>query len=78
MMIKEEGKMSIVNKLTGWHTRKDVEEIIKFSKNEVKRLREELFLAQLMLSKAHFRDPKTGRLLKKGVMPKKRVRSDGS
>lgn len=69
--------MSIINKLTGWHTRKDVEEIIKFSKSEVKRLREELFLAQLMLTKAHFRDPKTGRLLKKGVMPKKRVRSDG-
>jgi hypothetical protein len=77
MMIKEEDKMSIINKLTGWHTRKDVEEIIKFSKSEVKRLREELFLAQLMLTKAHFRDPKTGRLLKKGVMPKKRVRSDG-
>jgi hypothetical protein len=77
MMIKEEDKMSIINKLTGWHTREDVEKIIKFSKGEVKRLREELFLAQLMLSKAHFRDPKTGRLLKKGVMPKKRVRSDG-
>jgi hypothetical protein len=77
-MIKEEGKMSIINKLTGWHTREDVEEIIKFSKGEVKRLREELFMAQLMLSKAHFRDPNTGRLLKKGVMPKKRVRKDGS
>ena len=62
--------MSIVNKLTGWHTRKDVEEIVKFSKGEVKRLREELFMAQLMLSKAYFRDPKTGRMLKKGVMPK--------
>ena len=63
--------MSIINKLTGLHTRKDVEEIIKFSKGEVKRLREELFIARLMLSKAHMRDPKTGHLLKKGVMPKR-------
>jgi len=70
MMIKEEGKMSIINKLTGWFTRKDVEDAIKFSKSEVKRLREELFVARLMLSKAYFRDPQTGRMLKKGVMPK--------
>ena len=64
--------MSIINKLTGLHTREDVEEIIKFSKGEVKRIREELFFARLLLSKAHMRDPDTGRLLKKGVMPKKR------
>jgi hypothetical protein len=70
MTIKEENEMSIINKLTGWHTREDVEKIVEFSKSEVKRLRKELFLAQLMLSKAYFRDPKTGRLLKKGVMPK--------
>jgi hypothetical protein len=70
MMIKEEGKMSIINKLTGLFTREDVEEAIKFSKSEVKRLREELFVARLMLSKAYFRDPQTGRMLKKGVMPK--------
>jgi hypothetical protein len=68
---KEEGKMSIVNKLTGLFTREDVEEAIKFSKSEVKRLREELFILRLLLSKAHMRDPKTGRLLKKGVMPKR-------
>jgi hypothetical protein len=70
MTIKEESEMSIINKLTGLHTRKDVEEIVEFSKSEVKRLRKELFLAQLMISKAYFRDPKTGRLLKKGVVPK--------
>ena len=70
MTIKEEGKMSIINKLTGLFTREDVEDAIKFSKSEVKRLREELFLARLMLSKAYFRDPQTGRMLKKGVMPK--------
>jgi len=63
--------MSIVNKLTGLFTREDVEEAIKFSKSEVKRLREELFILRLLLSKAHMRDPKTGRLLKKGVMPKR-------
>jgi hypothetical protein len=74
MMIKKEDKMSIVNKLTGWHTREDVEEIIKFSKGEVIRLQRELLLNKLMLSNAHFRDPETGRLLKKGVMPKKRAR----
>ena len=63
--------MSIINKLTGLFTREDVEEAVKFSKSEVKRLREELFLARLLLSKAHMRDPKTGHLMKKGVMPKK-------
>lgn len=63
--------MSIINKLTGLYTRKDVDEVVKFSKSEVKRLREELFLTRLLLSKAHFRDPKTGRLLKKGVIPQK-------
>ena len=70
-MNKEEGKMSIINKLTGLFTREDVEETIKFSKSEVKRLREELFILRVLLSKAHMRDPKTGRLLKKGVMPKR-------
>lgn len=63
--------MSIINKLTGLFTREDVEEAIRFSKSEVKRLREELFILRLLLSKAHMRDPKTGRLLKKGVMPKR-------
>lgn len=63
--------MSIINKLTGLYTREDVDEVVKFSKREVKRLREELFLVRLMLSKAHLRDPKTGRLLKKGVIPKR-------
>ena len=70
MTNKEEGKMSIINKLTGLFMREDVEDAIKFSKSEVKRLREELFVARLMLSKAYFRDPQTGRMLKKGVMPK--------
>jgi hypothetical protein len=70
-MNKEEGIMSIINKLTGLFTREDVEEAIRFSKSEVKRLREELFILRLLLSKAHMRDPKTGRLLKKGVMPKR-------
>jgi hypothetical protein len=70
-MIKEEGIMSIINKLTGLFTREDVEETIKFSKSEVKRLRQELFVVRLLLSKAHMRDPKTGRLLKKGVIPKR-------
>jgi hypothetical protein len=70
-MIKEEGIMSIINKLTGLFTREDVEEAVKFSKSEVKRLREELFVVRLLLSKAHMRDPKTGRLLKKGVIPKR-------
>jgi hypothetical protein len=69
--IKEEGKMSIINKLTGLYTHEDVDEVLKFSKREVKRLREELFLVRLMLSKAHMRDPKTGRLLKRGIIPKK-------
>jgi len=78
MTIKEENEMSIINKLTGWHTREDVEEIIKFSAGEVRRLQRELLLNKLLLANAHFRDPKTGRLLKKGVMPKKRVRSAGS
>jgi len=64
--------MSIINKLTGLHTRKDVEEIVEFSKSEVKRLQRELLLNKLLLSNAYFRDPDTGRLLKKGVMPKKR------
>jgi len=64
--------MSIINKLTGWHTREDVEKIVEFSKGEVKRLQRELLLNKLLLSNAHFRDPDTGRLLKKGVMPKKR------
>jgi len=63
--------MSIVNKLTGWFTRKDVEEAVKFSKSEVKRLREELFLARLMLLKAYFRDPESGRMLKRGEIPKR-------
>jgi hypothetical protein len=76
MTIKEESEMSIINKLTGLHTRKDVEKIVEFSKGEVKRLRKELFLAQLMLSKAYFRDPKTGRMLKKGAMPKMGNRND--
>jgi hypothetical protein len=71
MTNKEEGIMSIINKLTGLFTREDVEEAIKFSKSEVKRLREELFILRLLLSKAHMRDPKTGHLMKKGVMPKK-------
>lgn len=63
--------MSVINKLTGLYTREDVEEAVKFSKSEVKRLRGELFFAKLLLSKAHLRDPKTGRLLKKGVIPEK-------
>jgi len=63
--------MSIINKLTGLFTREDVEEAVKFSKSEVKRLREDIFVVRLLLSKAHMRDPKTGRLLKKGVMPKR-------
>ena len=63
--------MSIINKLTGLFTREDVEEVVKFSKSEVKRLREELFILRVLLSKAHMRDPKTGRLLKKGVIPKR-------
>ena len=63
--------MSIINKLTGLHTRKDVEEIVEFSKSEVKRLQRELLLNKLLLSNAYFRDPDTGRLLKKGVMTKK-------
>ena len=63
--------MSIINKLTGLYTREDVEEAVKFSKSEVKRLRGELFFAKLLLSKAHLRDPKTGRLLKRGVIPQK-------
>ena len=63
--------MSVINKLTGLYTREDVEEAVKFSKSEVKRLRGELFLVRLMLSKAHMRDPKTGRLLKRGVIPQK-------
>ena len=63
--------MSIINKLTGLFTREDVEETIKFSKSEVTRLRQELFVVRLLLSKAHMRDPKTGRLLKKGVIPKR-------
>jgi hypothetical protein len=72
MTIEEENEMSIINKLTGLHTRKDVEEIVEFSKSEVKRLQRELLLNKLLLSNAYFRDPDTGRLLKKGVMPKKR------
>jgi hypothetical protein len=71
MTINEEDEMSIINKLTGLYTRKDVEETIKFTKGEVKRLREELFFTRLLLSKAHMRDPKTGRLLKRGIIPKK-------
>ena len=63
--------MSIINKLTGLYTRKDVEEVVKFSKSEVKRLKGELFFTKLLLSKAHLRDPKTGRLLKRGVIPQK-------
>jgi hypothetical protein len=63
--------MSVINKLTGLYTREDVEETIKFTKSEVKRLKGELFLVRLMLSKAHMRDPSTGRLLKKGVIPQK-------
>jgi len=63
--------MSIINKLTGLFTREDVEEAVKFSKSEVKRLREDIFVVRLLLSKAHMRDPKTGRLLKKGVIPKR-------
>ena len=70
--------MSIINKLTGLHTREDVEKIVEFSKSEVKRLQRELLLNKLLLSNAYFRDPDTGRLLKKGVMPKKRVRKGGS
>ena len=72
MTIKEESEMSIINKLTGLHTRKDVEEIVEFSASEVRRLQRELLLNKLLLSNAYFRDPDTGRLLKKGVMPKKR------
>jgi len=72
MTIKEESEMSIINKLTGLHTREDVEKIVEFSKSEVKRLQRELLLNKLLLSNAYFRDPDTGRLLKKGVMPKKR------
>ena len=64
--------MSNIYKLTGLHTREDVEKIVEFSKSEVKRLQRELLLNKLLLSNAYFRDPDTGRLLKKGVMPKKR------
>jgi hypothetical protein len=74
MTIKEENKMSIINKLTGLHTRKDVEEIVEFSASEVRRLQRELLLNKLLLSNAYFRDPNTGRLLKKGVMPGRKVR----
>lgn len=63
--------MSVINKLTGLYTREDVEEAVKFSKSEVNRLKGELFFAKLLLSKAHLRDPKTGRLLKRGVIPQK-------
>ena len=63
--------MSVINKLTGLYTREDVEEAVKYSKSEVKRLKGELFFARLLLSRAHLRDPKTGRLLKKGVIPQK-------
>jgi hypothetical protein len=77
MTIKEESKMSIINKLTGLHTREDVEEIIKFSASEVRRLQRELLLNKLLLSNAHFRDPNTGRLLKKGVKPGRKVRKGG-
>lgn len=62
--------MSIINKLTGLYTREDVEEAVKSSKSEVKRLKGEIFFVRFLLAKAHLRDPKTGRMLKKGVIPK--------
>jgi hypothetical protein len=61
--------MSIFQKITDLFSQDDTKKVIQAYDDEISRLNGELLLLRLLLSKAHLRDPKTGRLLKKGVMP---------
>ena len=61
--------MSIFQKFKNLFLQSDIKEIIKSYDDEISRLNGELLLLRLLLSKSHLRDPKTGRIMKKGSMP---------
>lgn len=61
--------MGIFQKLTDLFSQDDTKKVIQAYDDEISRLNGELLLLRLLLSKAHLRDPKTGRIMKRGSMP---------